>query len=95
MLNYQRVCENVVLFGKYPKKSDPVCFQYLHHCCAQKDPVAVAGVGKIGPWFEYVNGPFMLQSRRGEFFFRLTNLLPSGKKFTDLYSLRTGKIHHL
>ena len=21
------------------------------------------GVGKIGPWFEYVNGPFMLQSR--------------------------------
>ncbi|CAK8998181.1 Uncharacterized protein SCF082_LOCUS5528 [Durusdinium trenchii] len=22
-----------------------------------------SGVGKIGPWFEYVNGPFMLQSR--------------------------------
>lgn len=22
-----------------------------------------SGVGKVGPWFEYVNGPFMLQSR--------------------------------
>ncbi|CAE7835795.1 unnamed protein product, partial [Symbiodinium necroappetens] len=45
-----------------------------------------SGIGKIGPWFQYVNGPFMLQSRwlRGSKWLR-TLLIESEDKMTPTW----------
>jgi hypothetical protein len=80
MLNYQRVCENVVLFGKYPKKSDPkfpISSPLL--CLTKRSKLSLSQeLGKSA----HGSSTSMAHSccNQGAVkFFRLTNLLPSGK----------------
>ena len=85
-----RICENVVRKLGNIRRNPIISFQYLNKIAVLNkkiQAVAVAGVGKIGPWFEYVNGPFMLQSRRGG----NSSGWPSCYPLVNLYSLRTGK----